>query len=463
MLLLGYAYAHALVRPLASRWPAFLHMALLAVALVLLLALPQPDLRSASAHPITAIFSALSLSIGLPFLLLASTSPLLQVWMARQETGSIPWRLFALSNAGSLLALLLYPSLIEPRLTLSAQRLAWIAGFILYALLCAAIALRAKPAANPGPTPLPQLEMGESAQLGGEPLAAPGTPSPFRIRLLWFLLPAAGAIQLSAVTEHITQNIAAIPLLWIIPLAAYLLTFIIAFEVPGLYRRWIIVRLLTVLLAALGWFLTQTGVTLPILLTVGFFVAEMFIACWFCHAEAYAFRPAQPSEATLFYLMIAAGGAAGAFFVGILCPLLFDANYDIALAFFLTAAVAVLATWNSGWQARLLWSAATAGLLALVIMLHIANGHSLLEERNFYGTLRVTQTNAPIALTIRTLTHGTITHGTQWFAPDFRRNPTTYYAPDSGIGVALDVCCGGRPRYIGVIGLGAGTIAAYGR
>ncbi|HEV2279274.1 MAG TPA: fused MFS/spermidine synthase [Acidobacteriaceae bacterium] len=514
-LLLGYAYAHALTKlrvpgapfkpgvglsgpgapspasPLrpariwrTERGAGLLHIALLAAAVLLLILLPQPNLSSASTHPVTAIFSALSLSIGLPFLLLASTSPLLQVWMAREQTGRIPWRLFALSNAGSLLALLLYPSLIEPHLALPTQRLAWIAGFILYALLCTAIAgapfkpdvglsrpgaPSPKPADTPSAPCLPQLETWDSTK--PDPTDTPGAPfkpssglsGRGRTRLLWFLIPAAASIQLSAVTQHITQNIAAIPLLWIIPLAIYLLTFILAFEIPALYRRWIIVRLLIVLLAALGWFLTQTGVTLPILLTVGFFVAEMFFACWFCHAETYALRPAHASEATLFYLLIAAGGAAGAFFIGILCPLLFDANYDIALAFFLTAAVALFATWTGGWQARLLWSAATAGLFALVIMLHIANGRSLLQERNFYGTLRVTQTNAPMALTIRTLTHGTVTHGTQWFAPDFRRTPTTYYAPDSGIGLALDVCCGDRPRNIGVVGLGAGTIAAYGR
>ena len=474
VLLLGYLYAHLLTnRWLPHPFPtapgrkgsaSFLHISLLAAAACMLLFIRQPNLSTASAHPITAIFTALGASIGLPFLLLASTSPLLQVWMAREQTGTIPWRLFALSNAGSLLALLLYPSLIEPHLTLPTQRLAWIAGFILYALLCAAIAgAPFKPEvglSGPG-APSPRL-----ADTPGAPCLPPletWDPTPLRTRLLWFLLPAAAAIQLSAVTEHITQNIAAIPLLWIIPLTIYLLTFILAFEIPALYRRWIIVRLLIVLLAALGWFLTQTGVTLPILLTVGFFVAEMFFACWFCHAETYALRPPNPSEATLFYLLIAAGGAAGAFFIGILCPLLFDANYDIALAFFLTAAVALVAIWTSGWQARLLWTAATAGLFALVIMLHIANGRSLLEERNFYGTLRVTQTNAPIALTIRTLTNGTIKHGTQWFAPDFRRTPTTYYAPDSGIGLALDVCCGDRPRNIGVVGLGAGTLAAYGR
>lgn len=452
-LLLGYLYAHALARLSAPRRAAVVHIGLLVAAAALLLLIAPPGLARAADHPVTAIFSALTLTIGLPFLLLASTSPLLQVWFARQQGTAIPWRLFALSNAGSLLALLLYPTLIEPYLTLSTQRAAWGCGFAVYTVLCMLIAWRARecpPAAQP------------------ETPAVPAARSAFRARILWFLLPAAGAIQLCAVTQHISQNIAAIPLLWILPLAVYLLTFIIAFEAPRLYSPFLVVRLLVVFLAALAWFLTKTGVTLPILLTILFFLLEMFLACLFCHGETQRLRPADPAESTLFYLLIAAGGAAGTFFIGILCPLLFDANYDIALAFLATAAVALVATWPAGWQTQLLWVSSTIVMLVVVIMLHLADARCLLEERNFYGALRVTQGHEPAALTIRTLTHGTITHGTQWFAADYRRMPTTYYAKDSGIGLALRFCClnpdsSSRPRRIGVVGLGAGTLAAYGQ
>jgi hypothetical protein len=454
VLLLGYLYAHWIARLSGRRGATVAHMGLLVCAAALLLLVRQPDLAHAAEHPVTAIFAALTLSIGLPFLLLASTSPLLQVWFARQHQTTIPWRLFALSNAGSLLALVLYPTAIEPHLTLSAQRAAWGCGFGVYAILCVLIASRAGrvPAATQ-----PESPAGESA-----------AHSSRRARLLWFLLPAAGAIQLCAVTEHISQNIAAIPLLWVLPLAVYLLTFIIAFEAPRLYRPFIVVRLLVVLLAALAWFLTKTGVTLPILLTIGFFLTEMFLACLFCHGETWRLRPADPAESTVFYLLIAAGGAAGSVFIGILCPLLFDANYDIALAFLATAAVALISTWPEGWQTQLLWVSSTIVMLVVVVMLHLADARCMLEERNFYGTLRVTQTRAPDALTIRTLTHGTITHGTQWFAAEYRRMPTTYYARDSGVGLALRFCCQGaggrpRPRNMGVAGLGAGTLAAYGQ
>ncbi len=448
VLLLGYLYAHWLGRR-GARTATVIHIALLVLAVATLAFAAQPNLGNAAGHPLAAIFRSLSLTIGLPFLLLASTSPLLQLWLARREQSSVPWKLFALSNAGSLLALALYPSVIEPHLSLVIQRKAWVIGFAVYAVLCAVIAWLMRRSQMPRPDSKSDSD---------------GVRAGLRARVLWFLLPAAASAQLCAVTSHLSQNVAAIPLLWILPLGVYLLTFIAAFEAPWLYRRWLMVRLLVILLAALGWMLSKTDVSLPIQISIGFFLAELFFACWFCHAEAYALRPANRSEATLFYLLIAAGGAAGTIFIGILCPLIFDANYDVALAFLATAALALAVTWDNGWAQRLLWSTGTALLLALCVMLHIVYARStLLEERNFYGALRVREShNPPQALTVRTLLHGTIEHGTQWFAPEFRRNPTTYYATDSGVGLALRLCCDTRPRRIGVVGLGAGTLAAYG-
>jgi len=454
-LLLGYLYAHWLGRQ-SPRRAGVLHISLLVLAIAALALVAQPDLSHASGHPLTAIFRALALTIGLPFLLLASTSPLLQLWFARQEHGGVPWKLFALSNAGSLLALLCYPTVIEPHLSLSTQRNLWICGFALYAVVCAVIAWQVSIAPESKPA---ELEYG-----GQRPRSS------LRDKLLWFLLPAVAAMQLCAVTSHLSQNIAAIPLLWVLPLGVYLLTFIVAFEAPRFWRRWLAVRLLVVLLAALGYMLSKTDVSLPIQIGIGFFLAELFFACLFCHAETYALRPAQASDATLFYLLIAAGGATGTIFIGIGCPLLFDANYDVALAFLATAAVALAVTWRDGWAQRLLWSVGTALLLALAIMLHIVYARgTLVEERNFYGALRVRESHVPPqAETTRTLLHGTIEHGTQWFAPLYRRNPTTYYATDSGVGLALRFCCDDQalksgPRNIGVVGLGAGTLAAYGK
>lgn len=450
VLLLGYLYAHWLGRQ-SARLAGILHAGFLVLAAVMLVLVPLPDLSGAASHPWTAIFEALSLTIGVPFLLLASTSPLLQLWFARQQDAKVPWRLFALSNAGSLLALALYPTVIEPHCTLATQRAAWTSAFLLYGALCGWLAWRGRSAGSPAAT-ASQFDslLGRASN---------------RSRLLWFLLPAVGAMQLCAVTSHLSQNIAAIPLLWVLPLAAYLLTFIVAFDTPSLYRRWLVVRLLVVFLAALGYMLSKTDVSLPIQIGIAFFLVELFFACLFCHAEVYALRPQNPSESTLFYLFIAAGGAAGTIFIGIVCPLLFDANYDVALAFLATAALALVVTLQSGWGQRLLWSVGTGLLLILVILLHVVYARdALVEERNFYGALRVKQSFVPPqAQVVRTLLNGTIEHGTQWFAPQFRRTPTTYYGTNSGIGLALRFCCGNRPRNIGVIGLGAGTIAAYGK
>jgi len=280
---------------------------------------------------------------------------------------------------------------------------------------------------------------------------------------LWFLLPMAAAMQLSAVTSHITSNIAAIPLLWILPLAVYLITFILAFEFPRLYRRSIVVRLLVVMLASLGYAISKVDSSFPIGIAILFFLVECFIACLFCHAEAYALRPRRPSETTLFYLLVAGGGVTGTFFIGIASPLIFAANYDLSITFLVTALLALAVTWPDGWGQRMLWATASALVLFLNFALHNAYAQqALLETRNFYGSLRVKHDVTHEGDPLRMLLNGTIQHGNQIFSPGLDRTPTTYYARDSGIGLALANCCANRPRNIGVVGLGAGTLAAYG-
>jgi hypothetical protein len=471
VLLLGYLYAHCLTRTPFAGGPRRIYLALLATAVVLLAAqiIHRPDLSQGADHPVATIFLALTVTIGLPFLLLAATSPLLQVLLARSEGGKVPYRLFALSNTGSLLALIAYPTLVEPNLTLKLQRTLWSAGFVLYAVLCAMLVRQTRSIYQSAPAELHASKPSATA----------------RNKWLWFLLPMAAAMQLTAVTGHLTVNIAAIPLLWMLPLAVYLLSFIIAFEFPALYRRGLVVRLLVVMLASLGYAISKTDVSLPIGVAILFFLAEAFLASLFCHAETYALRPQHTalsgsgigSQTTLFYLLIAAGGATGTFFIGILSPLIFSANYDLAISFFVTAALAVAVTWNDGWPQRLLWSMCSALLLFFAIMLHTAYARdAILEVRNFYGTLRVKQsTPPPQAFTVRMLLNGAIQHGTQIFSPGLSRTPTTYYAEDSGIGLALRFCCGARggdstggndparARNIGVVGLGTGTLAAYGK
>jgi hypothetical protein len=468
-LLLGYLYAHWLTRDGTPGWRRNLYLASLAIVVALLVAQrlspanlsQRPDCPVA--HPVATIFAALTLTIGLPFLLLGATSPLLQLWFLRTEGGSIPYRLFALSNVGSLLALIAYPFVVEPNLSLKLQRAFWSLGFLLYAVLCTILARQTTSVAT-------AVAQGSSEQ---EESTIPRTRA--ATKWLWFLLPMSAAMQLSAVTAHLTVNIAAIPLLWMLPLAVYLLTFILAFEFPNFYRRGIVVRLLVVMLASLGYAISKTDVSLPIGVAILFFLVECFLAGFFCHAEAYALRPQRPSETTVFYLLIAAGGAAGTFFIGIASPLIFSANYDLAISFLVTAVVAIAVTWHDGWPQRLLWTTASVLLFIFAIMLHAAyTRDAMLEVRNFYGTLRVKQTTTPQADPERMLLNGTIQHGTQIFGNGLTRTPTTYYTVDSGIGLALRFCCNAgssdsargndvdRSRNIGVIGLGAGTLAAYG-
>ena len=447
-LLLGYLYAHWLTRHAFDRRRQLLYLALLAAAIVLLITqrLIRPDLSLGSSHPVTTIFLDLTLTIGLPFLLLGSTSPLLQIWLFRKQGGHVPYRLFALSNAGSLLALIAYPTLVEPHLPLRLQRFFWAAGFMVYAALCAILSRQVPEAAQPAPQQ--------------DTATAPVSTA---TRWLWFLLPMAAAMQLSAVTSHITSNIAAIPLLWILPLAVYLITFILAFEFPRLYRRSVLVRLLVVMLASLGYAISKIDSSFPIGIAILFFLFECFAACLFCHAEAYALRPQRPSETTLFYLLVAAGGVTGTFFIGIASPLLFAANYDLSITFLVTALLALAVTWPDGWGQRLLWATGCILMLYLNFALHNAYANdALMMNRNFYGSLRVKQSVTKEGQPLRLLLNGTIQHGTQIFSPGLTRTPTTYYARDSGIGLALANCCAGRPRNIGVVGLGAGTLAAYG-
>jgi len=445
-LLVAYLYAHWQAR--RPRW--MVHILLLLAAAISAVAWAVHTSTLNAAHPVASIFAALSITIGLPFLMLGATSPLLQVWIARISAGGIPWRLYALSNLASLIALALYPSLVEPVFTLRAQRILWAAGFVAFALLTTVLSLRVRSlhTVDDQPASLDESQL---------PAATP------RQKLLWVLLPMVAAMQLSAVTAYLTANVAAIPLLWILPLGVYLVTLILAFQFPQFLPRGIITRFMVVMLAGLAYMLSQTEVSIPIRMAIAFFLVEVFFSCLFCHTEAYALRPQRTSQSTLFYLSFAAGGALGSFLIGIASPLLFDNNYDLALTFFATAALALVVYWSAGWQQRLLWSVAGVLLIALVVMLHTAyQRNTPYAERNFYGSLRVRQAVLYPGPIIRTLTNGTIQHGTQIFSDQLRRKPTTYYGEDSGIGLALNQCCDGRTRNIGVVGLGTGTIAAYG-
>lgn len=450
-LLFAYLYAHWMAR--RPRWLIYFLLLGAAFTLSAVWSLRSLVVDGGSNHPIFAVFAVLTTTIGLPFLALGATSPLMQVWWARLHGSAIPYRLFALSNLASLLALAAYPTLIEPYLTLQAQRMAWCCGFAVFAAVSGTLAWRARSAVV------------VSAQEPKTVSVEDGRDAPFAQKLLWVLLPMGAAMQLSAVTSYLTANVAAIPMLWVLPLGVYLLTIIIAFEFPRILLRSIVTRFLIIMLASLGYALSKQDVEWPLRISIGFFLVETLASCLFCHAEAYRLRPRRASESTMFYLLFAAGGAMGSFLIGIAFPLLFRFNMDLVITCCFTALLACIVTWQDGWSSRLLWGVGTIIMAVQSFWIHTVNERNTqVAVRNFYGALRVKQNFGYPGAILRTLTNGNVEHGTQIFGTDKQRHtPTTYYAEDSGIGLALRFCCDGQPRKIGVIGLGAGTIAAYGK
>jgi spermidine synthase/uncharacterized membrane protein len=450
-LLAGYWYAHLLMTKLSPRWQTRAQIALLSAAVVTLVVTlvvhVRPSESAVTFQPIFTLLWMLTATIGLPFLALAANSPMLQAWYVRSRAAeAAPWWLYALSNAGSLLALLLYPSVVESQLTLTWQLRAWDAGFCLFAALGGTLALHQR-----------RLPIKVSARESGAAL-------PVRRRMLWIALPACGSMLLCAVTNHLGANIAPIPLVWIIPLAAYLVSFIVAFSSPKAWPRFLSVRMLAVTLATFAYLFYHGRYSFPLVVSIPVYSGALLFCCLFCHAELYRLRPVT-GAVTGYYLHVALGSAAGAVLVGIAAPNLFEANHDLAIAVVLLALTALVATWQSGVASRLAWTAAAIGLI-YVGRVQAANlsQDALVQVRSFYGALRVTETHLPPdAETTRTLFHGRIQHGTQLFGNGLRTLPSSYYGRNSGVGLALDLCCEGRPRRIGVVGLGTGTVAAYGK
>ncbi len=447
-LLAGYLYAHLLISRLTPRQQAATQAVALTAALLSLTVHLHPAPEALALEPIVTLLWVLTATFGLPFLVLSANSPMLQAWFARSRQGQqAPWWLFALSNAGSLLALLLYPSVVEPRLALRSQSIAWGVGFCLFAALSGGLALH-----NRRSDAAPAQKINQAA------------PTPASRWLLWMLLPACSSMLLCAVSSHLGENIAAIPLLWVVPLAAYLLSFVVAFSSPRAWPYFISVRMLALTLAIFAYLLFTSRTTVPPQISIPVYTCALFFACLFCHAELYRLRPAT-GELTDFYLLIALGSAAGAILVGVVAPNYFYANHDLAITVVVLAATALAATWRSGITARLIWGGAAIALIYIAILqAKTLQEDAIAQLRSFYGSLRVTETHAPpVAETTRTLYHGSIQHGTQLFGDGLRTEPSSYYGHNSGVGLALDLCCEGRTKRVGVVGLGTGSVAVYGK
>lgn len=450
-LLLGYLYAHLSSRNLAPRRQAWLHAALLLAAALTLPIIPADSWKPGPGDdPALLLLGLLSASIGLPYFLLSTTGPLLQHWFAQERPGSVPYRLFALSNFASLLGLLSYPLLFEPRFTVQEMSTLWSAGFILFALLCAALALngRGRTASSARPVPAPA--------------GAPG----LRDSLTWCALAAVPSVILIAATSHLTANIAPIPMLWVLPLVLYLLTFILCFESARWYKRWLFLPLmavLTPLLIAGTTFpsLLPSGIAWPVLL----FSVSIFAYCMACHGELARLKPA-PAQLTAYYLMIAVGGAVGGLFAGLVAPRIFNDDYELTLSCIAAVCVVGAACYHRPAEkmqrgARI---KATVFCTTLVGVLWGANAiwpsTPTAKARNFYGTVKVKDSQRDEGK-VRQLTHGVIVHGRQFLDPQKRRWPTTYYGNTGGAGIAIAASRHGEGQHVGVIGLGAGTMAAY--
>ena len=575
LLLGGYAYAHLTARWLRPRAQAIVHLVLLAAALALLPITPGDSWKPhGSGNPTLQILALLTASLGLPYFVLSATGPLIQHWFSRANPGVSPYRLYALSNVGSLLALVSYPFYFETHFARIAQASFWGWGLAVYALCCGFCAVRAWKTEGHGldagtDTRAPKPEssaqtVGEDASAGSAVAAEPGrlgeaslpattdaiapsTPN----QLLWLLLPACASVLLLATTNKLCQDVAVVPFLWVLPLALYLLSFVICFDSPRWYMRFPFTIALIVALTGGCWALFDASEWV-LSRQVAVYCGGLFICCMVCHGELYRLRPA-PQHLTRFYLMIAAGGALGGLFVAAAAPLIFTDYYELHWGLFLSGllfllvcatdrssshlpASAQLSTLNPQpstrpewrWLACILplfvfggldWFLARlarqaqlahlnyftvlrigmwAVLVALVaswiarkkfrsfrhwrfltcvwLLLGLAGlGAALWMEaresrservyrsRNFYGVLTVYERNKKEPLSHHfLLQHGRITHGLQFVDPVQATWPVSYYGAQSGIGLGVGALPAG-PRRIGVVGLGTGTMAAFGR
>ncbi|MCX6624205.1 MAG: fused MFS/spermidine synthase [Acidobacteria bacterium] len=447
VLLLGYLYSHWSIRYWKPKRQIMVHLGLLALSLLLLPLAPNPLWRiSGDQDPALRILALLATSVGLPYFLLSTTGPLLQAWYARRSPGSVPYRLYSLSNLGSMLALLGYPALMEPWVFTHTQLLAWSAGYVLFVILCAAVAWKTRPAGQ--------------VAAAAEALPAAGHV-PWQAQGLWVLLSACSSALLLAITNHLCQDVAAMPFLWVLPLALYLLSFVLCFERDGWYRRIIFLPLLVVALSVMAYSIGDTD-RFGLRMAIPMMAAGLFVCCMFCHGELAARKP-DTANLTSFYLMISLGGALGAMFVAMLAPRVFSAFYELPIGL---AACAVLASTIApgSWKLQLPWA-----VFAVVFAGYVGYEArsmapaSRLLVRNFYGSLRVSDVDDESGFgPERKLVHGTINHGVQLLTAEFRRTPTTYYGNKSGVGLAI--LNTRRPgQRVGVIGLGTGTLAAYGR
>jgi hypothetical protein len=466
VLLVGNLYVYWLIRCLRPKLQTWIHVSLLATSLLLLPILPDSAWKPyGSEDPTLRMLGLLAVTVGLPYFLLSATSPLLQTWYAQTRRDVLPYRLFALSNAGSLLALLTYPVVIEPVFSARHQAIGWSLAYASVSILCAPVALSRVGV-------LPTLEP-----------AGPRSAPTWKDHLLWMSLAACASVLLLAVTNHLSQDVSAVPLLWVLPLSLYLLSFVLCFGKKEWYRRTPWLLLLAVALGGMSYALSPEYASASLALLILLYGAGLFVCCMVCHGELARAKP-HPAYLTSFYLMASLGGALGGMFVGLLAPRLFRGYFELptGLASCAILILTVLRHDPSSRFYRARWRPSWLALVGLTVILVIALAKQAREEtlqargmvRNFYGVLRVIDLGRLLrphvgsAIVIverarRKLMDGPITHGTQFLAINLRRQSTTYYGPRSGVGLVLRQFGHKGNLRVGVIGLGAGTLASYGR
>jgi hypothetical protein len=503
LLLGGYTYAHMLSGRWSLRRQGQLHIFLLCATILAILCfsiVPSPAWKPmGNQSPIAGILGLLLVSIGAPYLVLSSTSPLLQVWFSRTHPGFSPYRLYALSNLGSLLAILGYPFLIEPELTLSLQASLWSWAYIIFGLMCALISWKATIAFAPTPV---------AGKPGECEIPADG-PKPGAGRYwLWLSLATCSSIMLLATTSMMCQDVAVVPLLWIVPLALYLLSFIITFEFERLYWRPLFVGGMA---ASIAWscHVLFGGIYVALTWQILSYSLTLFFCCMVCHGELVRLKPGA-RDLTAFYLMIAGGGTLGGLLTTVAAPRLLKNFWEYHFGLLATTLLTIIVLFidrkgplyrGRPWQIWTIWGvlcsswialeyleieqiwhsrgfylelailllftlsillhdrkgksyggrplrvwALWGGMAASWIVLAVALSHnirksvedSVATRRSFFGVLRILELNSSDPGEHRyTLMHGRIEHGFQYLDPDKRRWPTSYYGNDSGVGLAI--------------------------
>jgi len=445
VLLLGYAYADVTTRRLTAKRQVTLHFALLVASLLALPITPNAAWKPlGDENPTWRILGLLTVTIGLPYLLLSTTSPLLQAWFARRYQHAVPYRLFALSNLASLLALLAYPVAIEPWVSTATQATTWSLCYLVFAALCGWVAIAsAKSRAAMAAEPVLPAPLGD-------------TPPRGTLQLIWLALPAMASCLLLAVTNHICQNIASLPFLWILPLSLYLGTFILCFDHPRWYRRKVFLVLAAIVLPLMAWY----SDSLNLKLVIPMYLAGLFVCCMFCHGELALLKPA-PRYLTTYYLMISLGGALGGLLVGLAAPYVLAGYFELGIGLVACALLLLCRTVRIAWwavAASAVVVGATAWGAGKAADYQMATSRVMM--RNFYSVLRTRDDNAPVPF--RSMVHGGIVHGGQLLDPARRFQPSSYFGPNSGYG-RLFASLPRSPRRVGVIGLGAGSMVAHAR